>query len=249
MKKSYKSLVILSLIFLLGYSACHSDPMNHRITRKNEKAFHKSVVANDIDKDTFINVFESEIKGVRNLSDEDELLLITYIIRHLLDEDGETTFPLVGKTVKEIIDLEKELERKENEEKAKLTLLENSVILTVEKKELVPWEEWYGPSKVPPLEYVLRFYITYKNISEEDIRAFKGNLSIEDIFEEHIKTIPIEVMEAIKPGHAASIEIDMKIHFVEPFYERLKTLDLKNLVITWRPTKIVLANGTVISRE
>jgi len=242
LKRSYKVLLLLFVILIMGYAACHPDPMNHRITPKNEKAFHKSVVANEIDKDIFINVFESQIRGVRNLSDEDRFLLIKYIIRHLLDEDEETTYPLVGKTVKEIINLEKDLERKENEEKAKITLLENSITLTVEKKEPITDKKLYD-IKMSPFGDIF-FDIRCENISKKDIRAFKGKLIFRDIFGDPIRNTDVELIKPIKTGEIVTLKIRTVV-----LNERLKTLDLNDIKVLWRPEKIVFTDGTIISRE
>lgn len=180
-----------------------------------------------------------EIKESGKLSEEDALIMAGWIMRSKLN--GEN---LEGKTYNEIIEEAKDY-KKEQEllaEKAKLEEEEKrqrlGSALTV-----AMYDKGYQ-------EYDYQEYLTYsfafENKTEKDIRAFKGSISIQDLFDTEIKSINLTVDDPIKAGETFKGTYTTNYNQFRDEDTRLKSKDMDDLKVVWTPEKIIFTDGTTL---
>ena len=210
MKKIAVGLVCVGLLMSFGCS----NPKGQRLTEKNKEAFLKD----DVSPKTLTEAFLAEIEGFKSLPKEDADLLTRYVARHTLREklrgDAEKTVPLVGKTVGEILELQKQWDKEQKEEAEMATKiaeeeqakeealqaeLRNSLRLTVYKKGFIPSDAMSSRYD----DYVT-FSVTYENLSQKDIRAFQGTVVFNDLFGDAVKRVSIKITDPIKAGGKAT---------------------------------------------
>jgi hypothetical protein len=180
-----------------------------------------------------------EIKESGKLSDEDALIMAGWILKSKLT--GEK---LDGKTYAEIIDEAKDYKSEQEAlaEKAKLEEEEKrqrlSSALTV-----AMYDKGYE-------EYDYQDYLTYSlafnNKTAKDIRAFKGSISIQDLFNTEIKSINLTIDDPIKAGETFKGTYTTEYNQFKDEDSRLKNKDMDDLKIVWTPEKIIFTDGTTM---
>lgn len=180
-----------------------------------------------------------EIKESGKLSDEDAELLIGWILKSKLS--GEI---IEGKSYSEIVKKAKDYKKeqkelaekvKQNEEKKRERL---GLALTV-----ALYEKGYQ-------EYDYQEYITYslafENKTDKEIRALKGTLTINDLFDSEIKSISLTIDERIssKATHKGVYTTDFNQFKDEDV--RLKNKSLDDLKVVWTPEKIIFSDGKIL---
>lgn len=210
---------ILLFIFFIFFSC--SSPLN--------KKYNEETLETDA----------KEIKESGKLSDEDALIMAGWIMKAKLG--GEK---LEGKTYSEIIEEAKDY-KKEQEllaEKAKLEEEEKrrrlSTALTVAMYNK-------GFEKYDYEEY-LTYSLAFNNKSDKDIRAFKGSLSIQDLFDTEIKSINLTIDDPIKAGETFKGTYTTDYNQFKDEDSRLKNKDMENLKIVWTPEKIIFTDGSTL---
>ena len=180
-----------------------------------------------------------EIKESGKLSEEDALMIAGWIMRSKLK--GKT---LEGKTYSEIIKEAKDY-KKEQEllaEKAKLDeedkrqRLGQTLIVAMYDK---------GFKKYDYQEY-LTYSFAFENKSEKDIRAFKGSISIQDLFDTEIKSISLTIDDPILSGETFKGTYTTDFNQFIDEDTRLKNKDMNDLKIIWTPEKIIFSDGTAL---
>ena len=253
-----KFTVLFACVTLLMTFGC-SNPKGQRLTEKNKESFLKEFQNSKPLSETFLQ----EIQGFKNLPKDDADLLNRYVSRHVLMEklrgDAEKEIPLVGKTVGEIIELQRQWDKEKAEEealqkklaeeaKAKeeaiLTELRKTLTLTVFKKGFLPTN--YDISRYQ--EYI-SFSVTYQNNSQKDIRAFQGTVAFKDLFGDLVKNLNIKITNPIKAGGKANWDGVMDYNQFIDSDVRLRNAELKNLKVDWIPEKIIFADGTTIPKD
>ena len=243
---------------LLASIAC-SNPKDHRITEKNKEAFLK----NDTNSKTLSEVFIKEIPGFKKLSKDDADLLARYVLRHGVIEslggDAERTIPLLGKTIGEILELQKQWDKEQKEEAEKAAILaaeakardeairaelRNSIRLTVFKKGFLP-----SNYRLDRYDDYITISVAYENNSTKDIRAFQGTVTFYDLFGDEVYSFLIKISDPIKAGGKATWEGAIKYNQFVDESTRLKNADLKDLKVVWNPEKIIFADGTILPKE
>jgi hypothetical protein len=132
---------------------------------------------------------------------------------------------------------EKALQKKvASEEAKKISKLKNAVLVTCIKKGYVE------------VEY--QDYITYsfaiKNKSNKDIRAVKGDIVFTDLFDEKIKNFSFTYDQTVKAGTSAIWEATTTYNQFMDDDVRLKSKELKDIKLVWKPIKIIFSDGTTL---
>ncbi|MEM1336882.1 MAG: hypothetical protein AAGF96_03985 [Bacteroidota bacterium] len=195
-----------------------------------------------LDKKYGEETFESDIKEIKRsgkLSEEDALIMAGWIMRSKLQ--GEN---LEGKTYNEIIKEAKDYEKEQEllAQKAKLEEEEKrkrlGSALTV-----AMYDKGYK-------EYSYQEYLTYsfafENRTDKEIRAFKGSISIQDLFDTEIKSINLTIDDPIKAGDTFKGTYTTDYNQFRDEDTRLKNKDMDDLKIIWTPEKIIFEDGSTI---
>lgn len=195
-----------------------------------------------LDKKYSEETFETDAKEIKEsgkLSEEDALIMAGWIMRSKLK--GEN---LEGKTYNEIIEEAKDY-KKEQEllaEKAKLEEEEKrqrlGSALTVAMYDK-------GFEKYDYQEY-LTYSLAFENKTEKDIRAFKGSISIQDLFDTEIKSINLTIDDPIKASETFKGTYTTDYNQFRDEDTRLKSKDMDDLKVVWTPEKIIFADGTTL---
>jgi hypothetical protein len=213
-----KAILYLSLIGIL--TSC-SGPLDKKYNEEN---------------------FESDTKEIKEsgeLSKDDAVIMAGWIIRSKLK--GEA---LEGKTYNEIIKEAKDYKKEQEAlaEKAKLEQEEKrqrlGSALTV-----AMYDKGYE-------EYSYQKYLTYsfafENKTDKDIRAFKGSISIQDLFNTEIKSINLTIDDPIKVGETFKNVYTTDYNQFKDEDSRLKGKDMDDLTVVWTPEKIIFTDGTTL---
>lgn len=180
-----------------------------------------------------------EIKESGNLSEEDALIMAGWIMRSKLK--GEN---LEGKTYNEIIKEAKDY-KKEQELLAEKTKLEEEEKRQRLGQTLIVAMYDKGFEKYDYQEY-LTYSFAFENKSEKDIRAFKGSISIRDLFDTEIKSISLTIDDPILSGKTFKGTYTTDYNQFIDEDTRLKNKDMNDLKIIWTPEKIIFSDGTTL---
>ena len=211
---------LLIVVLLFGIVSC-SSPLDKKYSEESFKD------------DT------REIKKSGKLSEEDAIVLASWILRSKLNDES-----LEGKTYKEILDDAKDY-KKEQEALAEKVRLEEDErrkrlgsALTV-----VMYDKGYE-------EYNYQDYLTYslafQNKTKKDIRAFKGSISVQDLFDTEIKSISLTIDDPIKAGETFKGTYTTDYNQFKDEDIRLKNKDMDDLKVVWTPEKIIFVDGSIL---
>ncbi|WP_299117098.1 hypothetical protein [uncultured Winogradskyella sp.] len=100
------------------------------------------------------------------------------------------------------------------------------------------------------VEYDYQEFITYKfiihNKSTKTIRAVKGSITFNNIFDEEIQTLKFVYDQSIKPEKQAKYDATTEYNQYIEEDKSLRDKSLKDLKIVWRPEKIIFEDGSTI---
>ncbi|GLB52442.1 hypothetical protein NBRC110019_14820 [Neptunitalea chrysea] len=188
--------------------------------------------------DTFIEDAKA-IKESGDLDDAESEMLMGWILKAKLKGDS-----LEGKTYKEIL---KEAKDYKQEQEA---LAEKARIEEEEKRQKLGAALTVAMYNKGYEEYDYDKYLTYslvfENKTDKEIRAFKGSLAINDLFDAEIKTINLTIDEPIKAGETYKGTYTTDYNQFRDEDKRLKNKDMKDLNVVWTPEKIIFADGTTL---
>ncbi|WP_452598672.1 hypothetical protein, partial [Pontimicrobium sp. MEBiC01747] len=86
----------------------------------------------------------------------------------------------------------------------------------------------------------------FENKTEKDIRAFKGSISIQDLFDTEIKSINLTIDDPIKAGETFKGTYTSDYNQFRAEDTRLKSKDMDDLKVVWTPEKIIFTDGTTL---
>lgn len=211
---------VLLLLFLIGLASC-SGPL--------DKKYNEATLAED----------GKEIKESGKLSDEDAQIMAGWIVRAKLK--GED---LEDKTYSEILEEAKNYQKQQEELAIKAKQEEE------EKKERLGAALTVALYNKGYEEYDYKDYLTYsfafENKTDKDIRAFKGSISINDLFDSEIKTINLTIDDPIMAGEIFKGTYTSDYNQFRDEDSRLKNKDMADLKVVWTPEKIIFADGTTL---
>ncbi|WP_452603160.1 hypothetical protein [Pontimicrobium sp. MEBiC06410] len=195
-----------------------------------------------LDKKYSEETFETDAKEIKEsgkLSEEDALIMVGWIMRSKLK--GEH---LEGKTYNEIIKEAKDYKKEQElltkkvklEEEEKRQRLSSALTVAMYDK---------GFEKYDYQEY-LTYSLAFENKTEKDIRAFKGSISIQDLFDTEIKSINLTIDDPIKAGETFKGTYTSDYNQFRDEDTRLKSKDMDDLKVVWTPEKIIFTDGTTL---
>lgn len=256
-----RTVLITFCVFVMFLWGC-SNPKELQITEKNKETLLKSIQSSqkiENAKDDFLK----EIKGIDKLSADESKVFLEYIDRYAFGEKlkvrSDDKMPLVGKTVGELIELQKQWETErairqaaldklaeetKAKEEASLKKLRDALSLTLYKKGF----ELADPENGEYRDYIT-FGITYQNNSNKDIRAFQGALDFQDLFGESVLIAGIKIMDPIKAGGKANWPGTISYNQFKETHIRLKNLDFNDIKAVWIPEKIIFSDGTTLPEQ
>lgn len=91
-------------------------------------------------------------------------------------------------------------------------------------------------------------YITYKfvikNQSNKEIRAIKGSVTFSNLFDDEIKTLNFVYDQPIEPDNEVTWSASTNFNQFMDDDVALKSKDLKDLKVIWKPEKIIFTDGS-----
>ena len=92
----------------------------------------------------------------------------------------------------------------------------------------------------------LTYSFIFSNKSSKDIRAFKGRIVINDLFDTEIKSISLTVDDQINAGESKRETYNTDYNQFRDEDVRLRSKDIDDLTINWIPEKVIFTDGTTI---
>ncbi len=213
-----KTLLILSFISFL--ISC-SGPL--------DKKYNEDTLASDA----------KEIREDGKLTDEEVQIMAGWIIRAKMTNEN-----LEGQTYAEILNEAKDYKKQQEELAEKARYEEDQkrqklgAALTVALYDK-------GYEKYDYEDY-LTYSLAFENKTDKNIRAFKGSISINDLFDTEIKTINLTIDDPIKAGETFKGTYTTEYNQFMDEDKRLKGKDLADLSVVWTPEKIIFEDGSTL---
>ncbi|PWK18574.1 hypothetical protein [Xanthomarina spongicola] len=190
---------------------------------------------------------KDDIERIKTKLDSTELMLLagTMIRLKLQDETLETmTYSEIlekGKLWK--IEQEK-IEAEQRELAAKALKIENDRIRRLSESIIVSCFS-KGFTK-----YDYEDYITYKfviqNKTDRKIRAIKGSITFNNLFDETIKSLNLVYDQSIDPGMEVTYNAQTDYNQFTDSDKALKNKELKDMKVVWKPEKIIFEDGSIL---
>lgn len=192
------------------------------------------------------NSAEEDIQAIlesNRIDSTEKKLLAGYIIKGKLSGEDleELTFSeMLEKAKKDKAEREKEqakqnalAEKAEKEEAERRARLRDALTVSIFQKDFV--------------EHRYREYLTYKfafeNKTDQEIRAFKGRVAFNDLFDEEISSLNLTYDQPIAAGETITWNGQTEFNQFVDRDVRLKNKDLKDINMVWEPEKIMFTNG------
>jgi len=184
------------------------------------------------------------IPGFDKLTEDEKKSLFLYFERMSFDKGLST---VEGKTVGEVIGFQKKWEMEleefkakfEREKAAEAAALQGSLSVIVNSKSLVG----------PDYDKDFRFFITYTNTSQKDIRGFQGSVVFYDLFGDRILGLDLKIFSPVKVGEKGTWEGGFRFNQFINQHVQLKNTELKDLKVVWEPEKILFINGATLPKK
>jgi hypothetical protein len=242
-----RTYLLIGILLLL--SAGCSNPRNILVTEENKSTLF------------------GELRASKALAPEEDQLLTGYRVRYEMAvaineyEIRENDLPLVGKTVGELIGLQKQwLEEQKQAEanadagktppeakaepKAPTPELNKTVTVTVVDK-------GYSASSYQSghIEDYLTYRIVYKNICDRGIRAFQGRLLFQGPSGRRMLAVGLTISRPIRAGKKAESDKTIKYNPRDDEQRMFRDTELKKMKIVWIPEKVTFTDGTTVTKE
>ena len=209
------------LIIIISLLAACSSPL--------DKKYNEDTLAED----------SKAIKEAGDLSEEEAQIMAGWILRAKLTDEN-----LEGKTYGEILEeakdykkeQEKLAEKAKKEEEEKRQRLGSALTVAMYDK---------GYEEYDYQEY-LTYSLAFENKTDKEIRAFKGSISIQDLFDTEIKSINLTIDDPIRAGETFKGTYTTEYNQFMDEDSRLKSKDMADLKVVWTPEKIIFADGSTL---
>ena len=218
--KNFKKQIIILSGFLILLSSC-SNPLNNK--------YSDSTLAKDA----------AEIKDSKKLNDDEIKMLAGYIM--LAKLGGKS---LEGKTYADILKDAKNI-KNEQEELALKTKKEQEEKQTKLGAVLTVALYDKGFSKEDYDSY-LTYSVAIENKSDKNIKAIKGSMVINDLFDTEITTLNLVEDTGIAAKQIYKTTYTSDYNQFKSEDKLLKSKDLKDLKVIWLPEKIIFEDGTTL---
>ena len=226
-------------VILFLVSSCTQDIRKMEITEENKDSF------------------QEQVRSSTGLSGEEHELLAGYLARRGLSSVfGGTPLPLVGKRVGELIDDQREwlknveaqaAEEKKLAEEAKkkedaiAAQLREAIALSVYDKDFL--ESNYRLNRYT--DYIT-IKVSYENKSAKDIRAFQGVVVFRDLFGDLVYQSSLKISDPIRSGAKGKWNGSIDYNQFDDQLTRFRGMKLEDLKVEWRPTTVILSDGTTL---
>ncbi|KAB1064083.1 hypothetical protein [Salibacter halophilus] len=182
----------------------------------------------------------------KELDSSDKKLLIGTVMRKAFQQES-----IEGMTYREILEEGKEWKRKQEEKEAeqkamaekaareeaeRIERLQNAVMVSCFDKGF--YEAQY--------EEFLTYGFAIKNKSDKDIRAVKGAVVFNDVFDEEIYSLNLTYDQPIKSGEQIKWNAQSDYNQFTDEHQRLKNKELKDIKVVWKPEKVIFTDGTIL---
>lgn len=238
--------MITAAIFAL--SSCSFDPI--------DKKYSKHTADDD-----FRRIYE-----ISSIDSTDKVLLAEYMVHHQLIgphilelHDTYKDILAKAKKEKELYEIEKRKKGKNNEidiakshEIEKIKNLKKVLYVDfVKQEDLLEEPTELAPKKgkkpAPVVnKNLITFDVMFKNISDKDIRAFKGDINFYDIFHTEIKKITYTSFREIPVGDSIVQKFTVDINEVNTASTTYNDLKKENIKVEWLPDRLIHTDDTVI---
>jgi hypothetical protein len=233
---------LVALLVVLVIAACAKDPRQYRITEAN--------------KDRFMD----DLKPLKGLTVEEAGLLYSYSLRTSMGAAlGQKAPSPVGKTVAELIAIERDLEEKAKKEKddqdrlAKEAKAKEEALAAELRKAITftVYEKSFLPSNAMSGRYQDHIVIkcAYQNSSAKRIRAFTGRVRFTDLFDKEVFASSLTITDPVNAGEKATWIGTINYNQFMEEHRRFKDAELTDLKVVWLPKQILFADGTKIGSE
>jgi len=201
--------------------------------------------SNPLDKPYKKETLEQDIVDLKDqLTEEEFKLLSGYVV--LASMSKENT---MGLTYGDMLESAKELKaEREKAEKEQKELAERELKDQLDRTKRLNQALTVSLYKKDFFEYKYQEYLLYnfifENKTDKKIKAFKGSVSLSDLFDKEIKSINLTYDNGIEPNSTAKWEGQSKFNQFIDEDVTLKNKDLEDLKITWSPEKIIFEDGS-----
>lgn len=186
--------------------------------------------------------FESDITELKEsnvLSEDDLKLLAGEVLRSAFaneDLNGTSYGQIIENAKIRKAEQDRLAEQARIEEENRIKMFDSTLTVAMYDK---------GYQKVS-YEDFLTYSFIFSNKSSKDIRAFKGRVVINDLFETEIKSISLTVDDLIKAGASIRETYTSDYNQFRDEDVRLRNKDMEDLIVSWIPEKVIFNDGTTI---
>jgi len=201
-------------------------------------------------KDNTENVME-KVRKSRDLTGEEVQLLLAATMRNAF-EQGTFEGKTVGQVIKEQRKLTQDAEAREKEEERladEAKKREDSLAaVLLEYLTVAVYDKGFHQADIYSGEYqdYISTKFAFENRGQRDIRAFRGTVVFRDLFGKEIYSTGLAYDEGIKAGQKKNWAGTIKYNQFEDGLVRLRSKDLPNLKVEWKPKTILFADGSAL---
>lgn len=182
----------------------------------------------------------SEIRESGEISEDEEVSIRGWVFHNRIKDiniEGKSYRDILKESMSEKFHniLDKEIEKSKLQRKKQRKLEKAlSVILHGKGYEKLTFEEF------------LTYDFSFENKTNKDIRAFKGILLINDLFDERITSIKLTFDDTIKANETINEVLTTDYNEFRSQDIQLKNKDMDDLKTVWVPEKILFTDGTTL---
>lgn len=168
--------------------------------------------------------------------------------------DDENEIPLVGKTVREVIFLQRQWIKEEEEQEAEAEAMAEEAkakeeALAAELRKAITLTVYDKGFTEGRYDDYPTYKMTYQNSSSKGIRAFQGTVVFQDLFGDKLMGVSPKISDPIKAGEKADWRGTSEYNQFDDEDRDLRNTKLKDMKIVWIPEKIIFSDGTTIPEE
>ncbi|MDA8956157.1 hypothetical protein N9H19_00870 [Flavobacteriales bacterium] len=194
--------------------------------------------SNSLDKKYVAENFLLDAQVIREEISQADLELLTMSV---FSEQGDE---YKGKTYKQILKQAKDYQKEQELLAEKIRIEEEEKRIRLGQTATVSmYDKGF-------LKYDYDSYITYsfaiENKSDKNIRAMKGILVINDLFDEKIIELTFTFDSEIASGETLKEEYTTKYNKFKDAHKKLLNKEMKDLKTVWTPEKIIFTDGSVL---
>jgi len=192
-----------------------------------------------------------KVQKSRDLTGEEVQLLMAATMRSAFEQgtfEGKTVGQVIREQRKLLQDADardKEEKRLADEAKRREDSLGNELrqylTVTIYDKSFHKADIYSGEYQ----DYILSKF-AFENRGQKDIRAFRGTVVFQDLFGQELYSTGLAYDEGIRAGQKKNWTGTIKYSEFEDALVRLRSKDLSNLKVEWRPKTILFADGGVL---